>query len=76
MLKLMRGPAKMAGLGSLQRFLESGFDTFAVMGRKGDGTRYFLDSVMGRESGLIERLFNASSVSCETEITQILGQSR
>jgi hypothetical protein len=76
MLKLMRGPAKMAGLGSLQRFLESGFDTFAAMGRKGGGTRYFLDSVMGRESDLIERLFSASPVSCETEITQILGQSR
>ncbi len=76
MLKLMRGPAKVAGLGSLQRFLESGFDTFSAMGRKGDGTKYFLDTVMNRESGLVDRLFNASSVSCETEITQILGQAR
>jgi len=33
MLKMMRGPANLAGLGSLQQFLESGFDTFAEMGR-------------------------------------------
>jgi len=31
MLRMMRGPATAAGLGSLQRFLESGFDTFAAM---------------------------------------------
>src|SRR5688572_23092298 len=28
LLKMMRGPAVAAGLGSLQRFLENGFDTF------------------------------------------------
>ncbi|WP_296444454.1 FFLEELY motif protein [Rhodoferax sp. UBA5149] len=76
MLKMMRGPANLAGLGSLQRFLESGFDTFAAMGRKGDGAAYFMDTVRSRESGLIDRLFDASAVACETEITQILGQPR
>ena len=74
MLKMMRGPANLAGLGSLQRFLESGFDTFAAMGRKGDGAKYFMDTVMARESGLIDRLFDASAVACETEIAQTLGQ--
>ena len=76
MLKMMRGAARMLGLSALQQFLESGFDTFAAMGRKGDGSRYFLDTVRQREGGLIERLFQASTVACETEISRILGQAR
>jgi hypothetical protein len=76
MLKMMRGPASVAGMGSLQRFLESGFDTFAAMGRKGGGTDRFLATVLARESGLIDRLFDASAVACETELMQILGQPR
>jgi len=75
MLKMMRGPARMMGLSALQQFLESGFDTFAAMGRKGEGASYFLDTVRQREAGLIERLFQASAVACETEITRILGQA-
>ena len=31
-LRMMRGPALLAGLGGLQHFLESGFDAFASMG--------------------------------------------
>ncbi|MDE1947421.1 MAG: hypothetical protein KGI35_02295, partial [Burkholderiales bacterium] len=31
-LRLMRGPARAAGLGALQRFLESGFESFRSMG--------------------------------------------
>ena len=76
MLKMMRGPASLAGLRSLQQFLESGFDTFAAMGRKGDGADFFLDSVRARESALIDQLFDADAVACETKITQILGQPR
>ena len=30
-LRLMRGPAQVAGLGDLQAFLESGFETFRAM---------------------------------------------
>ncbi len=76
MLKMMRGPANLAGLKSLQRFLEAGFDTFAAMGRKHDGTRYFLSTVMARESSLIGSLFDAEAVACETEMAQLLGQAR
>ncbi len=75
-LKMMRGPAKIAGLGSLQRFLESGFDTFAAMGRGGNGTGHFLATILARESRLIDLLFEANAVACETEIMQILGQPR
>lgn len=76
LLKMMRRPANLAGLMSLQRFLESGFDTFAAMGRASDGTAYFLATVRARESALIDRLFDASAVACETEITQTLEQAR
>lgn len=75
MLKMMRGAARMMGLSALQKFLEAGFDTFAAMGRKGDGARYFLDTVRERETALIERLFERDAVACETEISQILGQA-
>lgn len=76
MLRMMRGPANLAGLGSLQQFLERGFDTFSAMARQGDGTRYFLDTVQSRESGLIDQLFHADTVACETEMARILGQPR
>lgn len=76
LLKMMRGPASLAGLGSLQRFLESGFDTFAAMGGHGEGAAFFLNAVLARESALIARLFDAESVACETEISQLLGQPR
>lgn len=72
---MMRGPANLAGLGSLQRFLELGFDTFSAMGRQGDGATYFLNTILARESRLIDRLFDANAVACETEITQLLGQA-
>lgn len=52
-LKLMRGPARAAGLGELQAFLERGFDAFRGM-RGADG---FLDLVANRERALMRRLF-------------------
>lgn len=76
MLRMMRGPANLAGMGSLQRFLEAGFDTFSEMAREGDGARYFLATVQARESSLVDQLFHADAVTCETEMTLILGQPR
>ena len=55
MLKMMRGPAVAAGLGSLQRFLEDGFDTFAAMARN-NGADGFLGTIEERESRLIAML--------------------
>lgn len=52
-LRLMRGPAKAAGLAELQTFLERGFTAFAEM----KGAAEFLALVEHRESTLIERLF-------------------
>ncbi len=76
MLKMMRGPANLAGLGALQHFLESGFDTFAAMGHKTNATAFFLETVQTREAEWFERLFEANLVACETEITQTLAQAR
>lgn len=57
MLKLMRRPARTAGLSDLQEFLESGFDTFAQMSRIGGETEKFLLMIQQRETSLMEELF-------------------
>ena len=52
-LRLMRGPARAAGLSSLQQFLETGFEAFAAM----KGAAEFLATIEGAERALAERLF-------------------
>ena len=52
-LRLMRGPARLAGLAQLQGFLESGFDTFRAM----RGAQQFLDTVVQRERAVADWLF-------------------
>ena len=54
-LRLMRTPARLAGLPELQAFLENGFDTFGAM----RGAKDFLDTVVRRESALAAWLFAA-----------------
>ena len=55
-LRLMRVPARQAGLAALQTFLESGFDTFREMG----GADFFLDTIASRERALAAKLFAGS----------------
>lgn len=52
-LSMMRRPAKLAGLGALQDFLQRGYKAFLKMG----GASEFLDLVVGRERKLLEALF-------------------
>ncbi len=54
-LHLMRGPARVAGLAELHRFLEAGFDTFRAMG----GAHEFIAIVQSREEALAASLFSA-----------------
>jgi hypothetical protein len=54
-LRMMRGPARAAGLAELQRFLETGFDTFKAM----RGAREFLDTIGARERELARALFES-----------------
>jgi hypothetical protein len=55
-LRLMRGPARAAGLGALQSFLEAGFDTFRGM----RGAEEFLSLIGQRERALAAALFASS----------------
>lgn len=66
-LHLMRGPARAAGLGALQAFLESGFDTFRDM----RGAEYFLATVEQRERALCALLFDAEGLDDPAALGQL-----
>lgn len=68
-LRLMRAPARSAGLGALQAFLERGFDTFGAVGGAGD----FLARVERRETALMDALFD-TPVAEATNRSAALGQ--
>jgi hypothetical protein len=55
----MRGPAKLAGLGALQDFLEAGFDHFGSMAADRTRIDTFLSTIQSRESDWINRMFTA-----------------
>lgn len=57
MLRMMRRPARVAGLTELQSFLETGFDTFAEMAKVKEATKTFMQTIYSRESELIDVLF-------------------
>jgi hypothetical protein len=58
-LRLMRGPARAAGLGDLQDFLERGFDAFRAMRGAGE----FLALVEQRERRIATTLFGAGDAA-------------
>lgn len=70
-LRLMRGPARAAGLDALQQFLEVGFDAFASMKEP----HRLMDAIAERESDWLWRLFDAPFRSCATELDQIWTRS-
>ncbi len=53
-LKMLRAPARLAGMGEMQQFLEAGFTAFRHM----QGAAFFLQTVAERETGLIVRLLD------------------
>jgi hypothetical protein len=61
-LKAMRGPARAAGMGALQTFLEAGFEAFGAMG----GAKEFLATIHAREIALAARLFDPAAVAAAT----------
>lgn len=73
LLRMMRRPAAMAGLSSLQQFLESGFDTFAEMGMTGTGAALFLETIQTRETQLMNLLFDADPASCEAKLITVMA---
>lgn len=74
MLKMMRAPAVASGLGSLQHFLEAGFETFADVVRR-RGADEFLGIVQAREAALIALLFDADAATCESGLARTLGEA-
>jgi hypothetical protein len=56
-LELSRGPARLAGLGAVQDFLERGLAAFRGMQGAGD----FLETIRQRETSIMERLFAGDS---------------
>jgi hypothetical protein len=58
-LRLMRGPARAAGLGELQHSLEGGFDTFRAM----TGALQFIALIGARERDFAAALFAANDAS-------------
>lgn len=71
LLKMMRRPAGAAGLSSLQRFLEAGFDAFTAMG----GADEFLGRVKQRETEWMGELFDSDAVACETKLAELIAQT-
>lgn len=69
LLRLMRGPAAVGGLSSLQGFLEAGFDAFAAM----RGAEDFLQVLEQRETKWIKSLFEDEALACETALAQLIG---
>jgi len=55
-LKLMRQPARVAGLADLQDFLERGFEAFRDM----HGAHEFLETFSRREGRILEKLFSGA----------------
>lgn len=75
MLRMMRKPADMAGLGALQSFLEAGFDTFAEMaGTRGRG-QTFLGTISVRETQWMEKINTADDNVCVAALEACLKEA-
>lgn len=53
LIRTLRGPARAAGFGLLQSFLENGLNAFRIMG---DGTE-FVETIRHKEAEVMQRLF-------------------
>jgi len=71
-LKMMRKPANLAGLASLQQFLERGFAAFAAMG----DAKSFLNAIECRESTWIADMFDMDPTSCAQQLDEELSKAQ
>lgn len=56
-LRIMRAPAKLAGLAELHAFLENGYDAFHKMGDPAE----FLATIATREAAILQQLYDSAS---------------
>lgn len=71
-LKMMRKPAQLAGLSSLQHFLERGFAAFAAMRDAGG----FLEAIKDREATWIASMFDSDLKQCTQQLADDLTRAR
>jgi hypothetical protein len=70
-LRMMRNPARLAGLDALQHFLETGFDAFSSLG----DAKPFLSTINERESRWVSAFFEHPLGECSTALSQELANS-
>jgi hypothetical protein len=70
-LRMMRNPARAAGLDALQHFLESGFDAFAALG----DAEPFLQTIRQREAGWVVALFDDEVEACSIALDAELART-
>lgn len=71
-LKMMRKPADLAGLSSLQQLLERGFAAFSAMG----DAKSFLTAIEDRESAWIAGLFDTKLEICVQHLSADLSKAQ
>jgi hypothetical protein len=69
-LKMMRKPANLAGLSSLQQILERGFAAFAAMG----DAKNFLTAIKNRESAWMVSMFDMDLTTCAQRLAVELSK--
>jgi len=69
-LKMMRKPARLAGLSSLQQILERGFAAFAAMG----DAKTFLTAIESRESTWMDNMFDMGLATCTEQLAMELSK--
>jgi hypothetical protein len=75
LLKMMRRPAALAGLGNLQVFLEAGFDHFGDLAKSSDAVNTFLSVIRERETRWIEQLNTGTPAVCQAAIAETLTKA-
>ena len=73
MLRMMRAPASAAGLGALQAFLETGFDTFSSMAQEHDAAELFLGTVFQRETEWLSVLYDTEKAAAVNELKALIN---
>lgn len=71
-LRMMRNPARMAGLDALQHFLETGFDAFSSLG----DAKPFLNTINERESRWVAAFFDQPLGACSDALSLELANTR
>ena len=73
LLRMMRTPARTAGLAALQGFLEAGFDTFGTLARQRAAVDSFLGTIASREAALMQQWFDGDLADGAKALGELLA---